>query len=69
MQVSHKNLQSSSRRQLQLQDSKAVRLSTLEAHAQKLEADLAAQLQEVTGKSLGASKFIEAFAKPVPRLL
>ena len=58
MQVSHKNLQSSSRKEMQLQKSQLAKLNALEAHAQKLEADLAAQLQEVTGQSLRASNRI-----------
>ncbi|KAK9819108.1 hypothetical protein WJX74_002074 [Apatococcus lobatus] len=48
-QVHQKNLQHDLTRQKQTLESKTAKISTLEAHVQKLEAELIAQLQELSG--------------------
>lgn len=51
MQASERNAQEGSRRQTQMLDARASKLTALEGRIQKLEAELAAQLQELTGES------------------
>ena len=42
-------------------DARAAKLTALEGHIQKLEAELAAQLQELTGKSHLSQSFHEGY--------